>query len=188
MRKPWRTSDDAYIASNAGQIPLAEMARHLGRTQGAVRKRACILRKSGAVGTSLRHYEPRTQECPECHKRRSVFYRNGICKVCALEQLVREHKDTAFALWQTLEPEYQSRTLSGSPHALAGHEDILTYVESEPPKHPDTRGMTDYMAAKAMDGYLIALEEYRIGVLQRQICALKGREHRWRKHQKKQVT
>lgn len=185
MKRPWSKADDAFISENAGEMPIPEIARKLKRTQGAVRKRACLLRKSGVVDTSLRVYHPRTQECPECHEQRTQFYRTGICKVCNLERLVKEHKDTAFNLWKGLEPSYQSRTLSGSPHMEAGHEDILTYVPSDPPKRPSTRGMSDYMARKSIDEWAIEVEEYRITLLERQINALKGREHRWRKHQKK---
>ena len=185
-RRPWRESEDAYICEQAGYEPLSSIAAHLRRTKGAVRTRACELRKTGALGTSLRYYEPKTRECPECHELRSQFYRNGTCKVCNLERLVRSHKDTAFELWRTLEPDYQSRTLSGSPHSDADHEEVLSFVKGEQPKRPSVCGMTDYMARKTLDGYYVAFEAWKIGVLERQIIALKGREHRWRKHQKKQ--
>ena len=47
---PWTTSDIRYLRENAGHVPVAEIARHLKRSQQAIRSRACIL------GVSIRCY------------------------------------------------------------------------------------------------------------------------------------
>ena len=184
MTRPWRKSEEAYLKESAGRVPMKEIAAHLKRSQGAVREHAREMRARGEDVACLRVYTPRTVMCPFCGKPRTRFD-HDMCRVCKLERLIEKHKDTSYSLWLNLDPDYQARTLGNSAHRDSDIGTVLSFRKIPSPKRPDTSGMTAYQAAKANDEYLIALEAAEIDRLEHNFSALRVRENRWRKHQRK---
>ena len=182
QRRPWTASDDAYIRENGGIVPLPDMAAKLHRTQGAVRKRASLLRAGGTDIPRLRVYRPRTRECPECHEARSRFRRNGLCEVCNLQAHLDRLMESAYQMWTTLDPDYQSRTLGNSARFESDHGRIFSYRQTTKPRRPSIEGLSAYMRDKAEDEYAVACEEYAIDELEHKILSVKQRKHRWKAH------
>lgn len=183
-KNPWRRSDLQFIVENAGSVTPKDMARILKRTEGAIRKKACELRKQGRLTADLRTYHWKTQECPYCMKRRVCFGSQGYCTVCRLEDRIEEHIEKAGKLWDNLEEEYKAKTLMNSNHPEADLRTVLSFTDDVLPTRPSVSGLSPYLASKALDEYYIELEKAELRSLNRQYQALRQRETRWRKKQK----
>lgn len=77
--EPWTTADERYLVENAGKVPLPEMAKHLKRSQQAVRIRA------GLLGVSVRCYTRKLVWCDQCATWRTALDDNGRCQICRLK-------------------------------------------------------------------------------------------------------
>ena len=92
--RPWSTSDEAYLALNAGTTPMREMCRHLRRTNAAVRDHARQMRARGIDLPPLRCHVTRLVWCDHCAAWRTSVDSDGRCPVCRTRAQLERNIDT----------------------------------------------------------------------------------------------
>lgn len=169
MRRPWTTSEIAYLLKHAGCISLNDICQQLGRSATSVKHKASWLRDQGYI-IDLRHYESHLETCPACGCLRSTLGRDGICEPCRRRsQLEAIHRRIAYAY--RLLPQDDRDRYSDTESCTESRIDPI-------PEPPSYKGLTPYERSKTRDKYEIALETWAITNLQRQIKAAQKRKER----------
>ena len=162
---PWATSDIRYLRENAGHVPIAELARHLKRSQQAIRSRACIL------GVSIRCYRRTRVWCDQCATWRTALDSDGRCPICRL-------RDQLQAVEGRISDELQAapedvRELYARTESLRA-----SAVKSVP--MGEWREGSEYDRMRVQEVYLRNVEEAERATLQRMVDACKTRLKRIR--------
>lgn len=170
----WSTSEEAFIAENAGKMPVSEMSRILGRSESAIAYHAHVMREEGRLHASLRFrpFRSSLSECPECGNMRSSF-EGDVCRVCHDEGRFKVHVGAMKAAYDELPMHVKERT-NGT----------FAIEHRNPPRmpmKPDTRDMTVYKAMQAEDRYARAMERWELQMLRLDIDAAKQRASKWRR-------
>lgn len=187
--RAWTTEEERFIANRAGIMTVRDMARVLGRTEESIRVRATRMRKEGRLEKSLRtvgesDFVSYLEECCECHQLRSSVDKSGICPVCKKREQLESNMRTMHRAWANLPPEYKRRTKrrfdpERSPNLMTKSKDLKM------PTKPETSGMDDFDAAKAINDWLLDVERYELAILRLDIDAVKQRTCKWRRKTRK---
>ncbi|MEG1247060.1 hypothetical protein, partial [Gordonibacter sp.] len=84
--RAWTVGELSYLRKWAGRKSVAEMCRHLRRTQKAVEL------QMQRMGLSQRHYARRLVWCPNCCAWRTKLTL-GFCPVCSRRNTRESHMD-----------------------------------------------------------------------------------------------
>ena len=166
--------EEAFVAENAGRMPVSEMSRMLGRSVEAITYHAHVMRDEGRLSASLRYrpFRSSLSECPECGRMRSLF-EGGVCRVCYDEGRLKAHVEAMKEAYEELPMHVRERT-NGT----------FALEHRNPPRmpmRPDTRDMTAYKAMQAEDRHARSMEKWELRMLQLDIDAAKQRSSKWRR-------
>ena len=162
---PWTTSDIRYLRENAGHVPIAELARHLKRSQQAIRSRACIL------GVSIRCYRRTMVWCDQCATWRTALDSDGRCPICRL-------RDQLQAVEGRISDELQAAP-EDVRELYARTESLRASAVKSVPMGEWQEG-SEYDRQRVQEVYLRNVEEAERATLQRMVDACKTRLKRIR--------
>lgn len=164
-RQPWTTSDVRYLRENAGRVPLEDIARHLKRSQQAVRIRASLL------GTSVRCYRRKLVWCDQCATWRTALDADGRCPICRL-------RDQLQAVEARISDELRAAP-EDVRELYARTESLRTSAVKRVPMGEWREG-SEYDRQRVQEEYMRNVEEAERATLQRMVDACKTRLKRIR--------
>ena len=162
---PWTTSDVRYLRENAGHVPIAELAKHLKRSQQAIRIRASML------GISIRCYRRTMVWCDQCATWRTETDADGRCPICRL-------RDQLQAVEGRISDELQAAP-EDVRELYARTESLRASAVKSVPMGEWLEG-SEYDRQRVQEIYLRNVEEAERATLQRMVDACKTRLKRIR--------
>ena len=163
--RPWTTSDIRYLRENAGHVPIADLAKHLKRSQQAIRIRASML------GISIRCYRRTLVWCDQCATWRTALDADGRCPICRL-------RDQLQAVEGRISDELQAAP-EDVRELYARTESLRASAVKSVPMGEWQEG-SEYDRQRVQEVYLRNVEEAERATLQRMVDACKTRLKRIR--------
>lgn len=170
--KVWTTKDLKQVYELVGKIPPREIRRKLRLSKRQLYYACELLRKQGK-NVTLRCYTSRLDYCPACGCRRSTLGSYGICEPCRKTKQLEDIKYRSALIFEQL-----------PMHERAVYEETDTEIGSNSipmPKPRSLKGLNSYERAKAIDDYDLAMEQWSIANLTRQVKSAQKRKERMEK-------
>ena len=184
MERFWTTNEETFIRDRAGVLPVADIAQTLGRTERPVIAHAHDMRVAGRLDKMLRKsldspaFKPQLVECAEYHEMRSTCNKDGICRICQLQEAHDRHFELMMRDWRNLPQELREATKDTFDVERAPK---LAKNRLSLPTKPLPQREGDFWKKAAAEDYAIALEQYEIRRLNLDIDALKQRRSKWKR-------
>lgn len=171
-RVDWTMDEVAYLIESAGAVPEREICARLGRSAESVRHMARRLRKQG-VPVSLRHHEPRTVVCPACGRRSATARETGICRPCQLRRRLAKEEAEMSDLMARM-----PAAARAAYERSESHTGVPRVTEPRPARPRKDPNATRYERDRDADAYAVALEQWEVRRLTRQLRTEQRRRER----------
>lgn len=153
----------------AGKVPPREIRRQLRLSKRQLYY-ACELLRAQGKSVSLRFHHSNLEYCPSCGCMRSTLGDHGICEPCRKARQLDEIQSRATLIFEQLPAE--DRALYADTEA-----ELSSKADPMPRPRP-MAGLSAYERAKASDEYDLAMEQWSIRNLSRQVKAAQKRKER----------
>ncbi len=170
VRQAWTATEIAWLADQAGLLPLRQIAWALGRSEMSVRHMAM------REGLSLRCGRRGLAWCPSCSSWRGTLGPDGRCRVCAKRAMATRDHEECERILSELSPERRAEYLRASAKSRG-------QVRPPPPrpKMPAGHAMSADERLRAQRRYALAVEAWELKCATRAYDRKKQRLCRLRK-------